>query len=620
MLIRAILPNWARTPDARMVLEGEFDDARIEQLNASGYNIYALPNGPSQYNPGVTVKGSHIDRFNYVFIDFDLKDKAYVDKESFITSVGDFPLQPCSIVDSGNGVHVYWKVSDLDAMSYLRLCRRLLRLFNTDPAVGQICQIMRVPGTVNTKHEDSPKLCEEIYRTDSTFTCEDMDSVLPPLSHADEEHCKNHYAITYDLELENITVSDIIPIKFIELLHRVPAVKEIWEGRVADRSAGDFRLGHLLHSYKFTQDEARSVLVNTAKAKERAPVHRIAYAENIIGKVWTAEAAKATVPEALSRSVAELLNMGPDALEGVRFACDRAIDATAKGFRLGQVIGLVAGSGVGKTAMALNMFRWFVKNNPNHQHFFIPLEQPVNEIASRWKTMAGDETHLHDKVHVISNYRDDGSFRHLTLEEIKDYILEFKRKSGRDIGCVVIDHIGALKKKGKDGENQDLMDICHKMKAFAIETNTLLVMQSQSSREKAGIGDLELSKDAAYGTVYFESYTDYLITIWQPLKRCYDEPACPTVTAYKFCKIRHKNKAKDEIQEDVPYRLMFDPLTEHMRPLTEVEEKSFDFFNKKATNKRKADRKTDVLEYTSTTWLNKGGTDGGDVKDHQDVS
>jgi hypothetical protein len=224
------------------------------------------------------------------------------------------------------------------------------------------------------------------------------------------------------------------------------------------------------------------------------------------------------------------------------------------------VIGLVAGSGVGKTAVALNMFMGFVEQNPDYDHFFIPLEQPSQEIAERWRSMCGDRTYLYDKVHIVDNYNEKEGFRHLSLAEIQAYVIKFQKATGKKIGCVVIDHIGALKKKDKDGNRLDLEEICQEMKSFAVSTNTMLVMQSQTSREKASIGDLELNKDAAYGTVYFESFCDYLITIWQPLKRAYTLPDCPTVTAFKFCKIRHKKQSVDVIKEDVPYTLIFDPV------------------------------------------------------------
>ncbi len=239
------------------------------------------------------------------------------------------------------------------------------------------------------------------------------------------------------------------------------------------------------------------------------------------------------------------------------------------------------------------------------------LEQPANEIAERWRTMCGDDKRLHAKVHILSNYNEDGSYRHLSLTEIKDYLLKFKEKTGRKIGCVVIDHIGVLKMEGENGENQKIVDICHEMKSFAVQTNTLLVMQSQAPREKAGIGDLELNKDAAYGTVFFEAYCDFMIAIWQPLKRSYSNKQCPTVMAFKYCKIRHKNRDKDEIQEDVCYRMLFSPDMERLKELTQDEEKSFDFFLKQSTNARKrAQKKDDLVPYKSISWTPKAVENG----------
>ena len=608
MIYRCILPQWRKEedPTLRRVVEGELSDEEVERLNVEGYNAYYLPNYPSIYNPGAPVDGSQIDTFQYVFADMDLKDAVYATKEDFLERVGEVAPQPSRIVDSGNGIHVYWKVRDLDVMSYLRLQRRLIRLLNTDEAVGQIYQLMRVPGTVNTKSKEEPKLCELLWEDEtSEYSLDYFNSLLPPITHDDEEYCKQHYDKTYSLEAKNLSVDDRLPAKFGELLHKFEEVKEIWCGNTDDRSVADFRLGHIMFANGFTKEEARSVLVNSAKALSRAPVHRIGYADGIVDKIWTYEIDKSALT--LSASVKDILDKAGDTIKGTRLPCYRYLDATVHGFRLGQVIGLVAGSGVGKTAVALNMFLGFVENNPNYDHFFIPLEQPAAEIADRWKTLCNGDTRLYEKVHVLSNYDDDGTFRHLSFEEIKVYLLKFQEVTKRKIGCVVIDHIGALKKKGKEGENQDLMTICHEMKAFAVQTNTLLVMQSQSSREKAGIGDLEINKDAAYGTVYFESYCDYLITMWQPLKRCYSEDACPTVTAFKFCKIRHKKVGLDEIQEDVPYLLYFDNKTERLRKLTQLEEKSFEYFSNNAINKRKKDRKTDVVAYKSIDWV---GDDG----------
>lgn len=604
---RLILPEWAKleTPSKSKVLEGQFSEDQIQQYNSEGYNAYYLPNYPTNYEPSITVSGSHIDHFEWVFIDFDLKSGTYESKDGFLEAVGVAGITPTKVVDSGNGVHVYWKVFNLDAMSYLRFQRRLMRLFNTDEAVGQLFQLMRVPGTVNTKVKDDYKLCTLEFESDISYTAEELDKLLPTITAADEAYCHIHYNKTHGINQDETTIDDTIPPKFGKLLRDNAEAKELWAGQSDDRSKSDYRLGHLMFASGFTKDEALSVLINSAKALQRAPVHRRSYASNIVDKIWTFELTDDKNKLELSSSVKEILQRSGDTLKGTPFRCHERIDNTEHGFRLGQVIGLVAGSGVGKTAFALNQFRWFAQKNPDYHHFFIPLEQPANEIADRWKTMCGSDTSLHDKVHVISNYDENGAFRHLSFEEIREYIEKFQKVTGYKVGCVVIDHIGALKKKGKDGENQDLMDICHSMKAFAVQTNTLLVMQSQSSREKAGIGDLELNKDAAYGTVYFESYCDFLITLWQPVKRCHSEEACPTVTAFKFCKIRHKNTRKDVIQEDVAYYLAFNPETEQMQDMTQDQITAFNFFLPKSTNKRKADRKTELVSYQSVQYKDK---------------
>lgn len=602
-LYRLIAPQWLLDKDTTLpkTIEGRLTLKEVEKYNEQGYNCYYFPNTSSTYAHG-SVKGSDIDTFSTVFVDFDLKSKAYASKEDFYQTLGAFELTPSRVVDSGNGIHAYWKVSDLDAMSYLKLSRRLMRYFNTDEATQKLAQLMRVPGTMNTKVEGAFLPCVEVATNDNIYSSEQLDKALPSISMKDDDYCKHHFNSCYGVS-EGFQLSDKMPAKFGELLNTNKEAKKLWLSDTDDRSKRDYRFAHLMLAAEFSKEEAMTVLANSAKAVTRHPHHQMSYAKNIVDKLWTYEEANDVLD--LSMSVRDILSKGEGTVKGKRFPCHPWIDNTVHGFRLGQVLGLVAGSGVGKTAFALNAFRWFVQSNPDYVHFFIPLEQPVNEIADRWRTMCGTDTTLQDKVHIISNYDETGSFRHLSFSDIKEYLLKYQRVTGKKIGCVVIDHIGALNKEG----SLTVEDICHSMKAFAVQTNTFLIMQSQTSREKAGIGDLELDKDAAYGTVFFESYCDYLVTLWQPVKRCHKDPACPTVTAFKFCKIRHKKAKKDGIQEDVPYWLFFDSDTELLRHLTQLEKESFDFFLKTATNKRKADKKTDLVIYQSTPTEGTDGTD-----------
>lgn len=603
MIYRLILPDWAmnQNPTLSKVMEGSFTQVEIKRYNQFGYNIYYLPNYPSNCSPGMSIDGSMVDVFSWVFVDMDLKDGVYADKDLFIETLAAVDIPPTKIIDSGNGIHVYWKVQNLDAHSYLRFQRRMMRLLNTDEAVGQLFQLMRVPGTINTKKQHNQIPCELIFEDAIEYTAEQLDALLPSITKDDEEYCIQHFNKTYGINQTTIDIDNKIPLKFIKLLGSNSEVKELWAAPTDDRSMNDWRLGHIMFANKFSKEEAASVLINTSKALKRAPKHRVSYAMGIIDSIGVFEAAKDKDTVGLSSSVLSILQATSGDLEGKRFPCYTYIDNTKVGFRLGHVMGLVAGSGVGKTAMALNLFLGFVASNPEYDHFFCPLEQTDREIASRWKTMCGDDTRLHSKVHVISNYDRNGKFRDLSLDDIKNHILEFKEKTGKQVGCVVIDHIGVLCNNNKLGQEEGIKKIAKDMKGFATETNTFLIMQSQTSREKAGIGDLELNKDAAFGTSTFENFCDYLITLWQPLKRMYPQGA-PTIMAFKFCKIRHKNQGEDVIMEDKPYMLYFDPKTQLLREITQEEEKSFRYHLTQATNKRKTDRKTELVEYTSVKW------------------
>lgn len=596
--VRLIPAKWL---DAR-VEEGWFDESDIKSLNQAGFNVYYFPNHPRNYRQGTNVSGPDIDQWNYIFVDFDTKSLAYSSKDAFLNTAP-FPLQPTRVVDSGNGIHMYWRVSDLDASSYLRLQRRMARLLDTDMATCNIAQLMRLPGTLNVKDKDDFKPCEMIAEDESiVYTCEQIDAVLPAIHPEDEKFCQTHFNNTFSLGGEVTVVDDSLPPKFGKLLRENHEAKKLWSEVSSNRSKGDYRLGHIMLANGFSKEEAMSVLVNSAKAITRAPAHRVSYAGNIVSKIWTYEEAPEDEKLLLSSNVTEILARAPKTEEAKRIKCHKRIDNTVRGFRLGDVMGLIAGSGVGKTTFSLNIFKWFIEANPEYHHFFVPLEQPADEIADRWNVMTQGDTRLNAKVHVISNYDDNGNFRHLSFSEIKDYIEKWKEQTGNQVGCVVIDHIGALKKKGSNDENQDLMTICHEMKAFAVQTNCFLIMQSQTSREKAGIGDLELNKDAAYGTTTFEWYCDYVVTMWQPLKRCHHEDACPTVTAFKYCKIRHKKAKRDVIKEDVPYFLYFDENTELMRDMTQDQITSFNYFLPKATNKRNVDRKSELVQYTSVPY------------------
>ena len=173
---RLIKPDWAKpkldngNPNPKFVAEIQgpntyegmnFTPEFIAEKNAEGYNCYFFPNHPARdvYAEGVvSLAGKHIEVFNFVFVDMDLKDKVYASKEEFIEALGKFPLKPTLVVNSGNGVHAYWQIEGLTRDEYVFAQLGLLKHFKTDESIFTVLQLMRLPGSNNTKrHGDYVK-------------------------------------------------------------------------------------------------------------------------------------------------------------------------------------------------------------------------------------------------------------------------------------------------------------------------------------------------------------------------------------------------------------------------------------------------------------------------------
>ncbi len=207
---------------------------------------------------------------------------------------------------------------------------------------------------------------------------------------------------------------------------------------------------------------------------------------------------------------------------------------------------------------------------------------------------------MQNKVHILGNYNEDGTYRDLSMTDIQSYVLGLEKHTGVKVGCVIIDHIGILKQEKKSDEFSGLIGVCKQLKAFAVATNPFLVIQSQTTRAKNGGGDMELDMDAAFGTSNFESFVDFVFTTWQPLKRIYNKAPHMTVTAIKMCKNRHRNQLLDKAKVDQIYGLMFDPKTDR---LTSDETKAYEFWSQQATVLRNKDRKQQPNQLTPIDWI-----------------
>lgn len=170
-------------------LNGLYNDYmidKLDQLNQQGYDIYFV------VNSGGT-KQADINKINAVFVDFDCgrdKDKQYYPldvveqyKQEKIQIVNQFQYKPSYIVETRNGIHVYWLVEDGATIEQFLQCQlQLIDYFNSDKAVKTQERVMRVPSYYWTKDIDNRFMCGIMQDNgDCRYDINDIMDCLPKI-------------------------------------------------------------------------------------------------------------------------------------------------------------------------------------------------------------------------------------------------------------------------------------------------------------------------------------------------------------------------------------------------------------------------------------------------------
>lgn len=619
-------PKFIQAIPGRNVIEGcNFTPEFLQQKNSEGYNIYFFPNHPSRdvYKEGIkALSGRTIDVFNFVFVDMDLKDGIYKSKEEFVKRLEQFPLKPTMVVDSGNGVHAYWRVRDLKREQYVITQLALLRHFNTDESVWSVLQLMRLPGYNNTKKFGEPIPAQilplssnQIYEI-SQFPKEiydlDQSIILKAQNHIARLEGRVETNLSGDINLEEL------PDKFLELLGKDSKITELYRNPKADgdRSAADMKLANILYSKGFNKKEALSVLANTEKALEKG-AHRIEYAYVTVDKVYSDR------PVHKFKTVSQILRDEGDRIMPPKVNGPYYLDSAVLGepWRKRELLGIIAGAGVGKTAKALNIIRDIIKNNPDRDevYVFFSLEMPVKQIIKRWIKLVGDDTTLADKLYVIGNTDDEGMPRNIGLQEVYEYCTEIKQTTGMPVGALVIDHIHILsthinvqknpnfgiEANGDTGygviQNLTRNELCTQLKPLVMALDTYGIILTQTTKEK-GIGDTPIDKDGAYGISQYEWIIDRIISIWQPLMRVQNQTPYRFL-AYQYVKIREKHP-DDKIMCYDKNILTYDLASGNLRVATQDEYRAFSEMLPLANEARENDIKKKDTGYAIQIDLN----------------
>ena len=148
---------------------GEIDSIPPFLRAYKGYNVYF---GVATREKGDSSKEGIVE-IPCLWVEIDLTDKHGADipgneKKEILQRLNDFSLKPTFVINSGGGLHVYWKLKTPLSKSEIPLAENLLdrtaSYFNGDSASTDASHRLRLPGTLNFK----PK-----YKTPRKVTIEE---------------------------------------------------------------------------------------------------------------------------------------------------------------------------------------------------------------------------------------------------------------------------------------------------------------------------------------------------------------------------------------------------------------------------------------------------------------
>ena len=562
----------------------------------------------------------------------DLKDGVYSSKKDFLRVIEKYKNKPHIIVDSGNGLHIYWRVKDATRDEYLLIQKALIKKFNTDKSIWTVMQLMRYPGFKNTKDPENYKLAKKIspFKLSSSknpYCYNDFSDILPLVTKEDDSDIRQHAdALDGKIEIEyELPKTNDLPQHFIDEMENDVYIKTLFNEptRVmgGDRSRVDFNLACRLKRLKYSKEDIFTILYNTVKAQEKKEHHRANYAQTTVNKLFVGAPALFAV-----ENVSEFLkNKKDEEYLGRNVNGPGFLDCLHSKWRTKQMLTMVSGSGIGKTALALKIFSEMIKNNKHNDglFFYFNLEMLCGEVVDRWQKLNGNDPDCMNRFYAVgaNTFEKMGKGNSPNLQTIYKIIKDTEKHTGKKAFAVAIDHVDALcgsvdlKQDITFGaENSNFIDrikgditilskdgICQSLKYLTQMLDVFLIVQSQTTKLADGAGDLVIGKQAAFGTSKLNWYSDYVLGLWRPLNRVTDQ--CRQLglfaTAFQYTKKREENALKDGLGLQERAVIKFIPEKEDYVEMSDEEMEHFDKLNESAIKIRQAEEKNQSKKYTN---------------------
>lgn len=188
-------------------------------------------------------------------------------KREILRRLKSFQYPPSIIVDSGNGYHTYWLLREplllqgheegLRAMGILKGLGAALEGDN----VHDLARIMRLPGTLNLKEPQNPKLVRIIeFNPEQRYNLDDFEDYYEPV--------ESYSGIV----INDADIPEHVPKQFYELLGQDEKLRNTWEGKRPDlkdrsRSGFDMALASQAAQYGFSAEEIAGILKETPSGR-----------------------------------------------------------------------------------------------------------------------------------------------------------------------------------------------------------------------------------------------------------------------------------------------------------------------------------------------------------------
>ena len=258
------------------------------KLNEQGFNIYmgVLPRTREQGTK---------DAISYITCLWaDLDKKKLGDKENILDTLGQFPIRPSMVLDSGNGCHAYWLLEepvllpDEAAQKSAEAILLGVQKWLISDHVQDVSRILRLPGFKNVKKPEEPLpvvLLDEYFNPDFRYKLSDFEEyrdVEPIHITTEVEKVKLNKATLAE------PISEELQERYEKLLYTDPYFYDVWFGNAKmpsdnSRSGFDMATAQCLRNSGFTEDETASLMTIAPSGKNKDASK--AYLEHTISKI-----------------------------------------------------------------------------------------------------------------------------------------------------------------------------------------------------------------------------------------------------------------------------------------------------------------------------------------------